>query len=203
MAGGLFRRTLAQCWEAADGLPPEVSAALAATADHRLSDLSPVLAVPEFQVPLPGGGRPSQNDIFVLARSRAGPVSIMVEGKVDETFGPTLGQWRSDASRRKADRLAFLLETLGPPAPPDDGIRYQLLHRAASAVIEGQRYRAAAAVLLIHSFSARSAGWPDYQAFLRLYGIDATAGTAQHLPGNTPIPLFAAWVLGDPRFLRS
>src|SRR5439155_18833766 len=79
-------RTLAHCWEAAAGCPSEVSAAMAVSSDPRLADLEPLLAVPEFKVPLPGGERASQNDIFVLARSTAGPVSIMVEGKVNETF---------------------------------------------------------------------------------------------------------------------
>jgi hypothetical protein len=50
--------------------------------------------VPEFKVPLPGGAHASQNDIFVLARSTAGPISIMVEGKVNESFGPALREWR-------------------------------------------------------------------------------------------------------------
>jgi hypothetical protein len=33
------------------------------------------------------GSKPSQNDIFILARSDTDLVSIAVEGKVDEPFG--------------------------------------------------------------------------------------------------------------------
>ena len=87
---GYSARTLAHSWEAAEGFPPEVVLAMAKSADPLLAGLAPVLAVPEFKVPLPGGERASQNDIFVLARSTAGPVSIMIEGKVNESFGPTL-----------------------------------------------------------------------------------------------------------------
>jgi hypothetical protein len=83
---GFSARTLAYCWEAVDGLPPEIAHAFEMTDNPLLADLSPVLAVPEFRVPLPGGVRASQNDIFVLARSAAGPVTIMVEGKVNESF---------------------------------------------------------------------------------------------------------------------
>lgn len=36
---------------------------------------------------LPGGDRPSQNDLFLLGHSKAGPVSVMVEDKVSESFG--------------------------------------------------------------------------------------------------------------------
>ena len=135
---GYSARTLAHCWEATAGFPPEVSVAFAAPPDPRLADLEPLLAVPEFRVPLPGGERSSQNDIFVLAHSKAGPVSIMVEGKVNETFGPTLDEWQADSTPGKKRRLALLLETLALPGTIDSAIRYQLLHRAASAVLEGE-----------------------------------------------------------------
>src|SRR6266850_3014165 len=151
---GCSARTLAYCWEeAAEGFPPEVSKALQQTDEASLRELTPILAIPEFKVPLPGGVRPSQNDLFVLARGAKGPVSIMVEGKVSESFGPTLGEWRNEASQGKKQRLQFLLRTLGLMEVPTASIRYQLLHRAASAVITGEQFRAAAAVMLVHSFS--------------------------------------------------
>jgi len=200
---GYSARTLAHCWEAACGFPCEVAAAFEASADPLLAQLEPVLAVPEFKVHLPGGERASQNDIFVLARSKAGPVSIMVEGKVNETFGPTVDEWHAKASTGKSTRLAFLLRTIALPKEIDGAIRYQLLHRTASALIEGERYRAKAAVLLVHSFSAKRAGWSDYQAFLNLFGVDAKVGRPQRLGGGQAMPLFAVWVTGDPKFLES
>lgn len=51
-------------------------------------------AFPEHQVPLLGGSRPSQTDLFVVAQSPGELVSIAVEGKVREPFGP-LG-WRME-----------------------------------------------------------------------------------------------------------
>ena len=200
---GYSARTLAHSWEAEDGFPPEVSNAFAKSDGPLLANLEPLLAVPEFKVALPGGERASQNDVFVLARSSAGPVAIMVEGKVNESFGPTLEEWSLEASRGKQTRLAFLLGTLGLPAQIPGGIRYQLLHRAASALIEGERYRAAAAVLLVHSFSPRQAGWADYKAFLKLFGVRAEAGIPQRLAGEQRTPLFALWVTGNPQFLES
>lgn len=200
---GYSARTLAHCWEAADGFPPEIAGALKNATDPLLDDIVPLLAVPEFKVELPGGDRASQNDIFVLARSRAGPVSIMVEGKVNESFGPTLKDWLKDASDGKRERLKFLLRHLGLNSEPSGDVRYQLLHRAASATIEGVRYRAAAALLLVHSFSETRPGWPDYQAFLKLFGIEASIDKVQRLPGASAVPLFAVWVQGDPSFLKS
>lgn len=202
---GYSARTLAYCWEAANGFPPEVEQALHQTDDALLMNLTPVLAIPEFKVPLPGGVRASQNDLFVLARGSKGPVSIMVEGKVNESFGPTLGEWRHDASDGKKARLLFLLDTLGLAHEPADSIRYQLLHRAASAVITGEQFRAVAAVVLVHSFSdgEEPVGWTDYQSFAALFGVDAKLGTVQRLGRDSSIPLFGVWVVGDRRFLQS
>ena len=198
---GYSARTLAHSWEAVDGLPPEVESAVAGASDPLLQDVEAVLAIPEFKVPPPGGVRASQNDIFVLARSTSGPVSIMVEGKVAESFGPTLGTWYSEPSTGKKERLGFLLKTLGLSARPDDGIRYQLLHRAASAILAGEQFRATAAIILVHSFSQEMVGWPDYQAFTRLFGVEAKVGVVQKLGSESLVPLFGCWVVGDPVFL--
>jgi len=200
---GFSARTLAHCWEAAQGLPPEVQAVFASSSEPLLAEFTPIIAVPEFKVPLPGGDRPSQNDLFLLGRSKAGPVSVMVEGKVSESFGPTIAEWRKDASPGKEERLSFLLRTVGLSGVPDGAIRYQLFHRAASAVLEGERYRAVAAIMLVHLFSQERACWSDYQAFLQLFDVRADVGKIQRLAGSQRIPLFAAWVLGDCKFLSS
>jgi len=200
---GYSARTLAHCWEAAQGLPPEVQAAFASSDEPLLADFTPIIAVPEFKVPLPGGERPSQNDLFLLGCSKAGPVSVMVEGKVSESFGPTIEDWRKDASSGKEERLSFLLRTLGLAHPPVGTNRYQLLHRAASALLEGERYRAVAAIMLVHSFSRERACWSDYQAFLQLFNVHAEVGVIQRLSGAQRVPLFAAWILGDCKFLES
>ena len=199
---GYSARTLAHCWEASEGFPPEVAEALQRTDEAVLADLTPVLAIPEFKVSLPGGVRPSQNDLFVLARGAKGPVSIMVEGKVSETFGPTLGEWRDDASPGKVSRLQFLLSTLGLLENPADSIRYQLLHRAVSSVITGEQFRAAAAIMIVHSFSEQRVGWSDYQSFAALFGVTAIEGVVQKLGTDSKIPLFGVWVVGDCSFLR-
>ena len=200
---GYSARTLAYSWEAADGFPAEVGLPFTQCTEPLLANITPVLAVPEFKVPLPGGVRASQNDIFVLARSFAGPVSIMVEGKVIESFGPTLDEWRKDASGGKEERLSFLLRSLGLGASPAGSVRYQLLHRAASAIITGEQYRAAAAVLLVHSFSQERVGWSDYQAFTQLFGVEAVLGSVQRLGDASSVPLFGVWVVGNPSFLQS
>jgi hypothetical protein len=199
---GYSARTLAHCWEATNRFPPEVSDVLTQTTEPLLAKLTPILAVPEFKVPLPGGGRASQNDVFVLGRSSAGPVCIMVEGKVNESFGPTLDEWRAGASPGKEERLDFLLRTLRLSDVPRGDIRYQLFHRTVSAIITGEQYRAVAAIVLIHSFSSQRTGWADYEAFIGLFGVKAVPDVVQRLTSvKSNIPLFAAWVTGDSSFL--
>ena len=73
-------RTLAHCWEDREGFPEEVRAVL--SQEPALAGAEPLLIFPEWKVSLPGGSRPSQNDVWVLARSGAGLVSMTVEGKV-------------------------------------------------------------------------------------------------------------------------
>lgn len=200
---GYSARTLAHCWEAADGFPVEVAAAFHSATDPLIANITPLLAVPEFKVPLPGGSRPSQNDIFVLGRSDSGPVSIMVEGKVDESFGPTLDEWQIDTSAGKVERLSYLVRCLGLAAPPTGSIRYQLLHRAASAVIIGEQFRARAAVLLVHSFGSEQSSWLDYASFLNLFGVEASRGIVQRVTSSSVVPLFSAWVGGNIEYLKS
>ena len=78
-------------------------------------------------------------------------------------------------------RLRFLLRTLGLVENPPVSIRYQLLHRAASSVVTGEQFRAAAPIIFDHSFSEQGVGWSDYQSFATLFGVDAIEGVAQRL----------------------
>lgn len=197
---GFSAHALAHCWEASNGFPEEVALPFAQCTHPLLQDLAMLQGIPEFKVPLPGGERPSQNDIFVLARSAVGLVSIMVEGKAMESFGPPLNEWYQNASPGKMERLSFILDTLGLSVLPHGKIRYQLLHRAASAIITGEQYHTTAAVLLVHSFSQERIGWDDYQEFTSLFGVEARIGCVQGLGTMSKVPFFGVWVVGNSRF---
>ena len=64
-------------------------------------------------MPLPGGDRPTQSDLWVLARGADAGLSISVEGKKSEPFGPTVGEWLKGASEGKLERLRYLRDVLG------------------------------------------------------------------------------------------
>jgi hypothetical protein len=90
---GYSAKALARCWEAADGSPPSVQALFDSARLEELHGLEMLLGIPEHRVPLPGGRRASQTDLFVLARANEGLAAIAVEGKVAEPFGPLVREW--------------------------------------------------------------------------------------------------------------
>ena len=133
---GYSARSLAQCWEAADGLPEEISALVRSREEFGTSLPELLVAFPEWKVPLPGGTRESQNDVFALVRAGGQTLAIAVEGKVSEPFGPIVEKWISERTPGKETRLNYLCELLGISSDKTLKLRYQLLHRTASAIIE-------------------------------------------------------------------
>jgi hypothetical protein len=197
---GRSAMAMALCWEGTKdaGGPPEVRGLL--------PGVSIFLAIPEYRVDLPpAGGRPSQTDLFALGTSSEGLVAVSVEGKVDESFGPTLEARRSDSSPGVQERIRFLLNLLKLPAEIPGATRYQLLHRSAAAILAAARFRAARALMIVHSFSEEmpQAGFSDFAAFLRLFGKDAKPGELHRIGAFEGVPLDLAWCTGDSRYLKA
>ena len=198
---GFSAKALAHCWEAAGGFPPEIRSLFSRSECHKFVDIEFLLAIPEHQVALPGGARPSQNDLFVLAKAQGQLIAIMVEGKVSETFGRTLEEWNASEFPGKQRRLAFLTEQLGLTGEPPSHVRYQLLHRSASAVIEACRFGARSAIMIVHSFSQNDEWFPDYQAFLSLFSVDTTPDRLVFVRRTQGVDLYCGWARGDPKYL--
>jgi len=202
---GKSAKMTAEKWEKhkKTGLPPEIAAVFrSASAPSHLNDITPIIALPEYHVTLEGGTRDSQTDVFVLAKDSAGGlVSITVEGKVNEDFDKTIAKWLLNISTKsgKPARIKQICNLLGLPLPVPDPIRYQLLHRTASAVIEAKRFNAPTAVMLVHSFSKVNAHFADYEAFVRLFvpGAGVKVGELVRLTSTSDgITMYAGWVAG-------
>jgi len=191
-------KTLANSWQASGGIPDEIINVLSQA--PRLKGLECIFSIPEHKVPLPGGVRPSQNDVWVIAKSGKSLVSIAVEGKVSESFGPTVGEWFKSPSKGKKIRLEFLCDRLGVGFQPPENIRYQLLHRAVSAILEAERFNSDEAVMVVHSFSSTNEWLDDYQNFLGLFELRGGVGEAVTTKLANGINLTFAWVHGDERF---
>ncbi|MDE0181661.1 MAG: hypothetical protein OXL39_09980 [Caldilineaceae bacterium] len=200
-ARGYSARTLAHSWEDIDGFPAEISQALSMVPE--LEEIEPLLMFPEWKVPLPGGSSPSQSDIWMLAKCKAGLVSIAIEGKVEESFDDPLGVWRKNASSGKLKRLKYLLQKLDLQEPISDKIHYQLLHRTASAVIEAQRFNASQSAMLVHSFGSTDQHFKHFQSFVSLYGADIAIGQPCTVKAADNMPLHLCWVHGDKRYLKA
>ena len=192
---GYSAKNLAVSWEQAKGFPSEFQNVLSRAGNPALRDLELLLAIPEYQVDLPGGRSPSQNDLFILARAKDEQlVSITVEGKVSEPFGKPLAVWLKNASEGKRIRLQYLCEVLGLPDNLPLNIRYQLLHRTASAIIEARRFNARYAMMIVHSFSQEHKGFEDYQTFLSLFGASSPLNEIVELQEQNNLRIYAGWV---------
>lgn len=198
---GYSARSMACCWQEAGGIPPEVVSVLGQVPS--LKGLKTMFAIPEHKVPLPGGGRASQNDVWALGETAAGLVSIAVEGKVSEPFGPTVGEWFEKKTAGREQRLRFLCVELGLAYPPPMDVRYQLLHRTVSAILEAKRFRTDQAVMVVHSFSRTNEWFEDYRYFLTLFGLEAGIDRAVTTKITSGINLSFAWVHGPEKYLEA
>lgn len=195
---GYSARALAYCWET-EGFPEEIRQLLR----PHFPDIELLLALPEHKTPLPGGRRASQTDLFVLAKAGVQLVVIAVEGKVNEPFGPTVAEWQQKESPGRWQRLAYLCEILGLNPEQVQATRYQLLHRTGAALIEARRFNAAAAVMLVHSFSPDNTWLEDYLAFLALFCATGGANELTFLKEMDRTRLYLGWAKGDPKYLEA
>jgi hypothetical protein len=184
--------SLSYCWEEAKGFPASIKKAFATC--QALKGLEFILAIPEYKVNLPGGRAASQNDLFVLGRTPEGLVIIMVEGKVSEPFGPLVSEWYKDPSPGKTKRLSFLCNELGLSETHAHTVRYQLLHRTVSALIEARRFRATKAVMLVHSFSKTKERFDDYKQFAGLFNLDVEPNDLYSAGKLDGIDLYLGWL---------
>ena len=162
-----------------------------------------LIAIPEHKVKLPGGRRESQNDLFALVRDGPRIWAATIEGKVNEVFGPTMGEWFADPSSGKRERLSYICELLGLLEPLPKEIRYQLLHRTASAIVEAERFKTDGAAMIVHSFSPERMWFDDFAAFLALFGLAAAPGKAFFVTLPSGRDLMLGWATGDPVYLNA
>ena len=192
----------AVCWEDNEPqLPSEITNVLEASGDKSLASLELLAAIPEWEVDLPGGTRPSQTDILAITRNELGLVILGVEAKVDEPFGPTLGEKKTKASPGQLERISYLEHELGRASPMDESIRYQLLHRTVSAILTARSFHAGIAVMLVHSFSLNSRWREDFEAFAEAIGGKRLTDDLYEIELSTGPRLIIGWCKGAEKYL--
>jgi len=178
---------IAHAWENANPkLPREIAALF-------YGPVELLAAIPEHKTPLPGGRAPSQSDLLVFVRIKNRVCAVTVEGKKDEGFGTTVGEWSKNASAGKIKRLKHIAAKLGLAYPPAGEIRYQLLHRTAAAVIEAGRFNADCAATLVHSFSPQHESFGDFATFLSAFGIRSAKRDKIYKTTKPGIDLYLGW----------
>ncbi|MGV7222778.1 MAG: DUF6946 family protein [Nitrospinales bacterium] len=199
---GYSAMSLAYCWQEAEGFPASILGVLKRSTDKLFTDIELLMAFPEYKVSLPGGSAASQNDIFVLSKGNDQLISIMVEGKVSESFGPPVSEWFRNPSPGKKERLGFLCNKLGLEQTLLSNIRYQLLHRTVSAIIEAERFHAPNAMMLVHSFSQSNEWFDDFAVFASLFKIEAELDRIYSAGDIGGINLYLGWVKGEEEYLQ-
>ena len=184
--------SMAYCWQEADGFPTAVRKVFRDSGIKLFQDIEILLALPEHKVPLPQRGPASQNDLFVLAKGAGQLISIAVEGKALEPFSDLVSVWKTTPSREK--RLYFLCNALGLQLSKVSDIRYQLIHRTVSALLEAKRFNAPNALMLVHSFKENIESLKDYQKFAAWFNIEAEPNTINEAGTLGGIDLYLGWV---------
>lgn len=200
---GRSAMSAAACWEANQPkLPPEISKLLESCKDSSISRLELLLAIPEWEVELPGGDTVSQTDVLAITRNQSGMVILGVEAKVDEPFGPTLGEKKLGATEGQLERILYLEKELGRTTPFEDQIRYQLLHRTVSTLLTARAFHAPVAVMLVHSFSPESKWRDDFDAFCSSLKSRKIAPDLFEISGVVGPRLILGWCKGDTNYLN-
>jgi hypothetical protein len=200
---GRSAMTAAACWEASEPeLPQEISANLTRSGDPDLLDLELLAAIPEWETSLPGGVRASQTDVLAITRNDRGLVVLAVEAKVDEPFGPTVGEKRAGASSGQMKRLAYLERQLGVSESLQEAIRYQLVHRTVAAFLSARSFHARAAVMLVHSFSPANKWREDFDAFVEAVGAQPVTPDLYELTVDEGQRLLVGWCGGSLEYLE-
>jgi hypothetical protein len=200
---GASAMTAAAAWEDAAGqLPKEIRTLLSATGEEELSDLKLLAAFPEWQVKLPGATTMSSTDVMAICRNDAGLCAVAVEAKVLEDFGPTVGEKRKQPTDGQSERLDYLHQLLGV-GKFDDSIRYQLLHRTASAILTARSFHATAAVMLVHAFDTPADRQQDFNAFCEAMNAEPVLpGVFRARVGGNAI-VYLAWCDGNSVYRES
>jgi hypothetical protein len=193
---GFSAKLIAYSWEKNGDIPIEILKVLNSQPDF--TELELILAIPEFKVSLPGGTRPSQNDILAVFSTNKALSVMTVEGKAKEDFDETLFNWKQHTSDVGViERLGFILDKIGIKNKNIDNLRYQLFHRLASAVIMAEKFHAKNAIMIVQSFISddNENHFDDFVNFLKLYNYSKVNKSQLYkLTKVNGINIFAAWV---------
>lgn len=197
---GASAMTAAAAWETSAGaLPPEIESALETSGEECLRGLSLLMAIPEWEVALEGGETTSNTDVLAVCRNDAGLCIVAVEAKVHEDFGPLVGDKRKAASPGQSQRLQYLQSLLGL-SHLDDNIRYQLVHRTASALLTARDFHARTAVMLVQAYDTPRARRVEFESFCSAMRASERGPAVRRADEFDHPALYLVWCDGESKF---
>ena len=158
----------AHSWFDAQDLPAAVRATLESDPTYAAAELLKVF----FEKPSEfDASAPNHTGVLAVLKIRSGLAVVGIEGKVSEPFGDYVFQW-NDGSPGRATRVAASLKQLGMADDIAGGLRYRLIHRTVTTLLEAQTIGAREAAMLIQSFGHdhAPAGFVDLQMFSAVIG---------------------------------
>ena len=170
---GCSAKSLAGAWENSKGIPREIVEVLAE--NESFFNIELVFAFPQYEVPLKGGSKGSQNDVLTVLRTPNALSIMTVEGKAKEDFDDTISVWKTNTSDYGVkNRLSYILNRIGIEESVNiEQLRYQLFHRLASAVIMAEKLHAQNAIMIVQSFNENDSEnhFSDFVDFIEVYGF--------------------------------
>lgn len=193
----------AACWEDSQPhLPAEIISVLESGKDAAIEKLELLVAIPEWKVNLPGGNRPSQTDVLAITRNSSGLVILGIEAKVEEPFDCSIEEKKAKASKGQLCRIAYLESELGRVEPFEGEIQYQLLHRTVSTLLTARKFHAPVAVMLVQSFSPKSAGRDKFDLFCQKLNCNILSPDLCEVPNINGARLLLGWCQGNKKYLE-
>jgi hypothetical protein len=187
-------------------IPDEVAALLATAPAFR--DFEPLEGFAEVRTPLDRfAGNTRNHDLLVVGRAAAAPALLDVEGKADESFGPTISQRMATARDARAlnprsralERVESLCSLVFGTSPEEvGGLRCQLLHAVAASVLIARERGATKVAWVAHEFRTPVASSVRHQANARDLDmfVARLAGSGPILPSSDV--LVGPLALGSP-----
>jgi len=189
---GRSAHALTHIWVKENGLPRSIRSILQAHPTFGSAEL--IDGFLERQIDLGSAGRPSQTDLLAVIGLEKCIAIFAIEGKAGEPFGELVSKWL-DGSDTKKKRLDALCETLGLSVQQALPLRYQLLHRTASAIYEAKRYRTDLAGMLVHNFATEQPGYLDFCAFAQALGAKESRAGVLHGPfASDGVSVYLGWI---------
>jgi hypothetical protein len=166
---GYSAKAVCESWFNANDIPLSVRRVLDGADEYRGAEL--VDAWLERCTHLPWGrGNPTQTDLLAVLAVGDELAVLAIEAKVRESFGPYVKDWLAEGGDNREERLRGLCDLLDLNTETASGLRYQLLHRTAAAVLEAKRYRARHAAMVVQSFCPDRTWLSDFQSFAQTMG---------------------------------